>query len=419
MDNKVPIDKKLTDKGWKAMKTLLDEEMPVATSGRKRAALWGSLLLFLLAGSWAFWMMNTKSSDKKEEIKVEKPLQAPTKPALPMADNQRLPNQKPVQSISNTPVPESNENTAITPEREEKAGFKRPAFIAGTESSQFVENQQQRVVSLKRNSEEGITTDAVADGLKSDDLQLTARVHPLHKDIQLLTTNLTSLRVSSERALALSDNKKPVEKLLKKDFHPWSVRGEVFMERFGGSHGWSLGVHRELKPFGNTRFSLLTGAAFAKRQKIQQAAFETREDATSGEGYSNTVVADMHFEKNAFKAYRIELTKMYYLEVPVSLKFRFSPRFYVTGGGSFSVLLGTDYTQAPEPTDLASFPKVKAGFSKNFRKYDIATAASIGYAISNRFDMAMIFEHGLLDFYEGNEVKDYQNKIGLSMAVYF
>lgn len=453
MGNKIHIDNELTDRGWKKMKVILDEEMPGAVPNGKPMG-WMALIAFFLLSGIVIWMLiGTKNTETERKVK-EQPIQQKTISEKPMADNTNVQNIKQGKIEINTHPRKSNENKISAPERIKQVRSQHSVSISAAADYFTAVSDDEKSIDLIRGTStyaseltqkvDEVSSDSTlrnvidknlaANGAES---KLISKSEIKQQQLPILTNQLAffvspDIDMGDEKnsLLAMNNNEKVVKRLLRKDSPTWGIRVGGHVEEFVGSDGWSIGTFKDFYIFKNKRISLSTGLAYSLHHKTQTKSFL----GISKEGkipVSVTPYSSSPGSRDSLsyiiiaqeKEYRSS-TYMYYLDIPVSLKYHLGKRFYVSSGLNFSVLVNTLFDKLPSGDNLDNLePYNNTGPDENpseeFNHIDLAVNSNLGYYLTNHFDISIKYEQGLFDFYKLNEIGDFHRKFNLSMAYYF
>lgn len=233
------MDQKTTDKGWAAMRQLLDREMPVKNQ-RRIIWWWLGLLLLPLAGYGGLkWLGSANSPTTYPE-------------AASIAPIARMETDPKVQDARST-VPSSEKLAVIESQETKNAGsFKARNFPT------FLKNQIQRSNSensrallnheLADNNHPGTTTSA---GLsEAQNMQISAlpgedKAPLLPLDLLSIAPQIIHFQANTQtppRPITLLQPIKPIQKA---PFKPWSIgaTSAISTERFSAINGFSTGIN--------------------------------------------------------------------------------------------------------------------------------------------------------------------------------
>ena len=467
-DNYPNKDKKFTDKGWAAMRDLLDEEMPVAVPEERKRRRWIFFLLFfgiglgvavsVVAGSLYFMENEVKEARKavmqqpiadgslapnfaeKENIKTEKNTtlvekQEVTAAAIPnkVALNQPLnpeiatnPTAKrekrsltrllkegvtaePINGIYNQASPNTLENLGIS--KVADGGAKEFADAVG-------QMKNLNLINVRKNKEEGI------DYVTTNDLTQLE----IMSSIPNFSLNLPPLKLPTEETKEQTSKSKA------------SFGVEIAGQGAPNLAGVSAGLVYSL-PLKN-KWSLRTGLNYQYQRRtftgtpisLDDVSFEIDPALSTNEAIQGAYNQNSARGDSAIFTIPQNLNSQY-LNIPLSANYHLSPKWSVGAGFTGSLLLfaSDNYTDGGlfnENADSFSNDLAIAGGTTgqdeqksvdkaNLRNFDIAGNVGIAFHPSPKWSISANYHHGFVNFFKYSSDKKYNRYGNLSVQYYF
>lgn len=338
------MDKNTTDKGWAAMRTLLDREMP---EKRRRLAWWWLALLLIPVAGYGTWQWLEPSAEpgQKQGAGFIEPIAGLSPVSEPSVPNQ---------PEKNAPV--STQNSAGV--------YKSPAAFGSLSSSINRKNSVEGLGVENEDSKQNPIAEVSSVNLTSSErLETVQLIHNSadktrqieHSMFSLQPLPITStlidrhdVRSFSLRLVAVEDYPKPVQKVAVKR---WAFGATMALstEQFNSINGFSTGVNVDWN-FAR-KWGLRTGAIYnihTPQEKYRPVAsvlsadYRTNVygdvilyDGATGMEVTNIMGSNNYGDSLAGNVF-IPINRLHRLEVPVTVFWQASRPLKITGGLSLT-----------------------------------------------------------------------------------
>ncbi len=428
-DNNTHKDKNFTDRAWREMHALLDQEMPVKDKKRRFAFWWyagGIAVAASLVGLWLINFPQENTAGLNENIAIEK-----------TNENTSHSVQKKKQSMI-------AENTANN-----KPRIKKSNFNTNKNNGHKIDLNKNKNIALVEKPTPQIATSAQPDKTKGQfDFTKKNKTHnedliPKNKNkIPGLITFLPVKKIENDNIAKPEiqvgfDSKKRYGLI---------AQGSAYF-RIGNSAGGLGATLLADIPVGKNNFSIEAGLGYAYISQPLSYLIETREDSNSGSGtslieaitevaYSSSTLASFDMSTNNFpgpflgsRTERFDRLDMHYLQLPAMLSYR-AKRMRFSAGAQAGLLLaasggqfdGSIFKRAGSSTDqfipigqnTVSSPESNRNKS-DLSYFDLSAIVGVGYDFSPKYGLNLSYNTGLVDVIKSNSIKDYNRFFQLSM----
>jgi hypothetical protein len=328
---------KLEDQGWEKMKAMLDAEMPVEGSPKRRAILWwwtgAASILVLLAGLMFFDSPNdtkgiaSKNSNKEQITVNNNPKttdnQQSTKKSATGLINEKFQNRTTTALTSSEKTEKKTSNFAnsnFSPPSNKIASnlsLNRPEkSTAG--SSKF---KKEEIKDRKSDSKEITSELVISENSRKEIIPITALDLIQNQGVQMNPSLTSDLAIETAKTRKIT----------------WRVQSGILMEDLSQIRGWSLGFsgNHSLK---SPRWSVQAGLAYSR---INQplAYFSTTDDDSFQDEKITGLDSVEHTGYNSYDISRISARERFsinqsyhFLEIPLRINYKLSPKWELYAG---------------------------------------------------------------------------------------
>lgn len=443
------IDKKFTNHAWGEMQKLLDKEIPVTDAANRKRRRW--FLIFLFFGltigiGSSMWALGYFEKEPKVE-KTKHPIALDTKSASiemeadKVVDKANLaaPNNSLTQETSLEKGKELNVEKAII----NKALANRSIGQNSKEDNSKVNNSSASS-SLERSANplEKIVENVENESFNRDN-EIALSIHTID------SPSISLFEISEENITPLfHENSAETKKKKKKKFMPNEFAvfagGIAGIERdflVGGKAGINLSYHLPKQ-----RWAIETGINYSYLKNDfnsnNRSLFNSGTAPETAEDYSPVLVIEeilldenngstsisgtTELLNNANLSIAQPALHLHYLNVPVSVSWKASPKWSFYSGAKISALLSASSKNSTggvlNSRSLGSAFTYQYKTEENsltrilpVRKYDFSTHVGFRYHFSKSFSMDLQYNHGFRDMIKYNFQKDYNRSFQFSL----
>jgi hypothetical protein len=403
--------KQTTDKGWRSMSELLDQQMPVKQKRRRPAAWWwtaaaGALLPLAVAGAW--WMTVLTQSDAKQSP------DAPDANAQPPIVSEK-PEYKPANRTQHTVPPSSTAQAQRTPVFSAKNATSAPHTTAVTPRSFSAKNVPNipNVPALRFGDKlPAATQPSKPDNAESDlDTPEPAAISAAALTLTTLPTTFQLLEnlTNTHNLLPSAPTKKtkPVAKPKKKEQHQKLRIGAtlgVATERFTAANSALAGMTLDWQP--SRRWGLRSGLMY---EHYQPSGFARPIAEINADEYANATHNYAFLFNNGLYVpgtsqtlgldVALPVTLMQRLRAPLLSYWQPAKFLRVYGGGSFSytLLVHTSDKGLTSDSELvgarspSSLSKVNKLATEELPRFQAQLQTGFGIRLGKRWEVEMAY----------------------------
>lgn len=420
-DKKANIDKQLADQAWKEMRKLLDAELPASQPARRMNS-WKIIaaLMLLILGGIAVMFLQTKT----EEATIPNDFE---KRGSPVALDSDLPANNRQGNLARAElVPKGHEETA----GQRISSFSEKKEMGNGDGQSF-ENQEirrQDDLTTAQNEEENQNANASA-GLNEISEEMAETFERQAAPVALSGAELTPV-LSDE----IFENSLPYGGVspFSSQRSDWSIYGFGIVGVLGQSSGFGLGVQAAY-PIRTSRFSINTGLAVSFVQ-LPLAIGLTDPGSVNSSVFDN---ANVRLDSKAYalseaglaEAKIVRPLNLFYLNIPLELSYRATPSLSLKGGvrNGFLVFTSSEYAEGGlipsgqkmlmfDALESQNFGVINAEVRTRLRNYECAAFAGIGWDVSRRISLDLLFQTTLSDLIKNNSKKDNYRFAELKLA---
>lgn len=426
-DKPVHITKKMTDKGWSEMNRLLDAEMPAPASRRRRLGWWFLLLGLIIGLVSGVLIVRYLNRPDVPLVDTNTPIAAVPQVNKDLEQNHEI-----------LPAGASVADPAIAGNNLQEVEVQLPSKSAG-KSKQILFNHdmaEKSVSSLSMISDKSLETVQTLPGnVNSPDTE--NKLSSAHPPAVNRATDAASLAILSVRQLDIP------EKVIAVDRKTFPETGSNSLIIYGSGltapGNLATGVAGGLlknTTLKNSRFSVEGGVGYAYIQQPISVIFSSQPGSVSVNSTFTefkTLLGDAEIARSAASAGNaaklLKKLQLHYLEIPVALKYRLTPRLNLTSGLNAGILLNSssDYTtggifSAPvNPNNLvqdeaeASFDYSGEEPTVRLNYFDLAANAGVDFRISKRLETSLGYQFGMLDLIPDNGAGDFNRAVRVTL----
>ena len=419
-DNRLNISQKMTGQGWAEMSKLLDLEMPVPEKGKRRFGWWWLALGLSIGLASGVFAVKYFTQTEEQPVDLGVPVAV-----VPGAANSIAAEENGMQAS------EDNSMVPLTAETAKKAA-KGSDFSSKKPVTPPPSATQENAITQDVKSSSSITFEKNTLTVPSVEMQpvieKSSNAEPQNPAV-VRAAVAEKIAMVSVKPLPIPENPAPGVPSESKTARQgrWALYGSGMSSPDANSSGMAAGLMKSLA-LKKSRFSLEGGIGYAYMQQPLSVIFTSEEGsiaaATTFTDF-NTVLGDTRIASgpNAYSnaAKLLKKLQLHYLEVPLAVSCRITPRFSLKGGVNAAILLNSssDYTTGgifSGGFNLSSLQKDEAEASFDFNgeqpsaklnHFDLAAAAGFDYRISTRLAAGLGYQFGLLDLIPDNGAGDF------------
>lgn len=420
-DKELHIDKKLIGRGWQEMHKLLDEEMPVQQTGKRRFVAWmslGAIALLVGAAILVYCLVQF-------EHEATPPPVPTTISDLPIAEGEKSPGEilqnNATEQESNSEIAETSAGAEISrssflPKKKKGRINNLVPKTAKTDDSNTSSNQVEWRNASSSSAipvEPNIADEVIITGLEK---QAAREFLPLEK---LATLSLNELKNSVSSAPPVSIDFPETKKI------NWSIYGTGMSGLTSQGSGLGAGTLAAY-PLKNSRFTLEAGLGYSFVQQPVTLVFTGSASPNSLQFDNYSVeLGDQNLERSAdlstsASAKLVKPLNLHYIYFPVQARYRVTSRMSIHAGVNNGLLIYTSSEYAAgglvgsdlkalelDAKESQTVGQINRVVTARLNDYDFATTAGIGFDVNSKLSMEIEYQAGLSDLIKNNLKKDY------------